>query len=204
MPSRPRGQLRRELADDEQPAPGGAWRQACGDSKTRGHLYQRQRGRTLAGHLGCCRTARVVAAQQSADLLHRRKGGPARPRDRAGTTTISHSHAAASMIHDMPSKHGSGRGEGKPTRGEPRHEAVQPGHVPRRIGLQRQTGRAARRSTPRVPCHPTSQARPSSAGSSQAGPPDRPREEIGPSDGQRPRPDGFTRELTGHTIALTG
>ena len=68
------GQLRRELANESSPL-----RRDCLKlvrQQDRRHFRQRQRGRTLAGHRDLP-DGHVVAAEQSADLLHRRNRRPA-------------------------------------------------------------------------------------------------------------------------------
>ena len=68
------GQVRRELANGGSPLRGYGVKLVR--QQDRRHFRQRERGRTLAGHRDLP-DGHVVAAEQSADLLHRRNRRPA-------------------------------------------------------------------------------------------------------------------------------
>ena len=92
------------------------------------------------------------------------------------------------MIHDIPSKHGSGDGEGKPT---PASRAMKPRSQvtsTARSAAKRQAGAVATASRVFPASRPATRGLPG-AGSLQAEPPDGPRAETGQEDRQRPRAD---------------
>jgi hypothetical protein len=147
------GQLRRKLANGGSPLRGYGVKLVRQQDPR--HVGQRERGGTLAGHRDPP-DGYVVAGEQSADLLHRRNRRPADRMTRQERNGLPEPAARHDPRHAVEARKRPRRREASSASRvmKPCSQVMSSAR-----SAAKATGTDNRRSTPRVPCQPTSQAR---------------------------------------------